>query len=263
MVKSQDDRFWQVRVVGSRLPWRKDPVRPAEVNEGLLAAMVDRANLLEDVRYQKIVPNHYIVELSADNYGRNYRPIENQILQQWKDSLIERLMLANSRQGRKEYQFAGRLKLSIRTSDDLQDSQARILCQVLPDDFSNHGVGDDFACLKWVGGERIWKLQPDITTIGRDFHCDIYLDMPDVHDRRLVSGLHAYLQHRSGVFYIFDGEPGGKPSLNGTYVNGQRVPLSGCKLNDGDLIILASLDPSNPIVDTPGVASFHFQDSCE
>lgn len=263
MVDDQEIRSWQSRLIQPGLPWNKDPIRPAEVNNGLLAAMVDRTNTLEDARYQKIVPNQYIIELSEGNYARNYKPIEVDILRQWKDSLLERLMLANSRQGRKEYRFAGRLQLTIRAVDDLKDSQARILCQVASDDSSGNSPQRNItACLKWVDGERQWDLLSDIVTIGRDAQCSVYLDMPMVQDRRLVSGVHANLRYETGGYCIYDGEPGGKPSLNGTYLNGKAVSANGHKLQDGDIIILASIDPTDPRMDTPGVAVLRFQSAC-
>jgi hypothetical protein len=263
MTDNQEGRIWQSRLLQPRLPWNKEPIRPAEVNDGLLAAMVDRTNLLEDARYQKIVPNHYIIELSEGNYTRNYKPIETEILRQWKDSILERLMLANSRQGRKEYRLAGQLQLTIRAVNDLKDTQARILCQVDSDDFSGHStLGNQTACLIWIDGERQWDLLSEIATIGRDAQCEVYLDLPPVQERRLVSGLHAYVRYESGGYCIYDGEPGGKPSLNGTFVNGKPVSANGHTLQDGDIIILASVDPINPRMDTPGVAALRFQSPC-
>lgn len=262
-VDNHEGRTWQSRLIQPRLPWVREPIRPAEVNDGLLATMVDRTNLLEDARYQKIVPNQYIVELSVENYTRNYKPIETEILKQWKDSLLDRLMLANSRQGRKEYRLAGRLQLTIRAVKDLRDHQARILCQVSSDNSSVHTVqGSLSACLKWFEGERQWDLSSEIVTIGRDAQCEVHLDIPAVQERRLVSGVHAHLRYESGEYRIYDGEPGGKPSLNGTYVNGRRVPANGYALQEGDIVILASVDPHNPRPDTPGVAALRFHANC-
>lgn len=263
MAGNKQDRGWQSRLIQPRLPWNKEPIRPAEVNDGLLAAMVDRGNTLEDARYQKIVPNQYIIELSEENYTRNYKPIEMDILGQWKDSLLERLMLTNSRQGRKEYRFAGRLQLTIRAVNDLKDSQARVLCQVSADDYPRRSTkGKTTACLQWIDGGRQWDLLTDIITIGRDVQCGVYLDIPAVQERRLVSGIHANLRYETGGFCIYDGEPAGKPSLNGTYVNGKAVSADGHRLQDGDIIILASIDPRNPRMDTPGAAILRYHSPC-
>ena len=263
MSDNQRETSWQSKLLQPRLPWQKDPMRPADVNEGLLAAMLDRRNFLEDVKYNKIIPNEYIVELSEDNYIRNYQPIEKQVLQQWKTSMLERLLVANSRQGRKEYRFAGQLKISMRAAHELQTSQARILSRVQADDIGGRTIeGASSACLLWQQGERKWSLELEKTTIGRDPRCDIFLDMPVVQERRLVSGLHAYVSSEYGEFTLFDGEPGGRASVNGTFVNGRLVPATGSKLQEGDIIILASLDRMNPRADTPGAAVLEFHLNC-
>jgi hypothetical protein len=41
-------------------------------------------------------------------------------------------------------------------------------------------------------------------------------------------------------------------------VNGHRVPSHGRQLRDGDLIVLAALDPDDPSPDVPGAAALHF-----
>ncbi len=86
---------------------------------------MQRGNLLEDVNYQKITPNNFVVEIEQDNYARNYRPLEDHILQQWKDRLLSHLSTVNSRQGRTEYRFAGPVKVEIRAVTDLRSTQAR------------------------------------------------------------------------------------------------------------------------------------------
>ena len=117
----------------SRLPWLNHPIRPADIGGDLRDAMLTRENMLEDVNYQKVVPNRYVVEVSADNYARQYRPIEGQVLRQWREKLMVDLVTANSRQGRKEFRFGGRLRMEIRPAADLKDNEARILSRIEPD----------------------------------------------------------------------------------------------------------------------------------
>ena len=252
---------WQMRLIGSRLPWGSRPVRPAEVSEGLCDVMVARQNTLEDVNYQKIVPNQFVVELSQGNYSRNYQPIEDRILQQWNQKLMDHIMTANSRQGRMEYRFGGPLKLEIRPVEDLREDQARLYCRVQ----SEVSAGEPalLACLEILpGGKRI-SLKPGITTIGRNPHCDVYLDSMVVQEKRLISGEHAYLHCQKGNCRIYDGSPDGKLSVNGTFVSSRRVPPAGLDLHDGDLIILAALDARFPREDTPGVAALRFSSDCK
>src|SRR5512147_2528316 len=103
MKPQPSEESWQVRLVGSRLPWGGSPIRPAEVGDGLRAAMLARENVLEDANYQKVAPNRFVVEVSQENYIRNYQPLEEQILTQWNQKLLGTLMTANNRQGRMEY----------------------------------------------------------------------------------------------------------------------------------------------------------------
>ncbi len=237
---------------------RSGPVLPADVNRHLEKAMLARENVLEGVDYTKVVPNDYIVELNENNYKRNYEPIEQKICERWQARLLEVLNTTNDRRGRKEYKFGGRVRVWIRPVSDLAEGEVRIWGQIKTD------VGTvlkaaALACLELVPGGRRWSLQEGRVTIGRDDVCDIYLDMPAVQRTRLLSGQHAYIIHREGEYRLFDGTPGGRPSTNGTFVNGQRVGPDGQELDDGDVIILATLDPNQPRSDTPGAVAFFFR----
>ncbi len=270
----------------ARLPGMGQLVRPADVGEGLRAAMLDRENMLEDVNYQKVIPNRFIVEVGAEVYWRQFQPIERQVIGQWREQLLDDLITANSRQGRKEFRLSGRLRIEVRPSPSLKDSEARILCRIetdqllqtppispLPSVYSPDqkagaaSEGEMQASPPAIGqsvfleliptGQR-WALYPGINTIGRKESNQVYLDLPEVHRRRLVSGQHAYILMDQGECFLYDGAPDGKPSANGTYVNLQRISGQGYRLRDGDTIILAALDPLHPRSDTPGVITFQF-----
>ena len=292
-----------------RLPWVNQPIRPAEVSSGLRDAMLARENMLEDVNYQKVVPNRFVVEVSEDNYNRQFRPIEPQIVTQWRDHLLEELLTANSRQGRKEFRFGGRLRFEVRPAPDLKDSEARILSKVEPDvepprpqvdvpasarprvpaprspsrpsapphrdparsvapmaagagqaTVPGGPVQPDIvsAFLELLPTGQRWALYPGFNTIGRSDSCQVYLDMPVVQEKRLVSGQHAFIVMERGECTLFDGAPDGRPSANGTYVNLRRVPPGGYRLQNGDAIVLAAIDPLYPRSDTPGVVTFYF-----
>ena len=263
MTQNLRNEGWQSRILRPRLPWSAGPIRPADVSDGLVAAMFARENILEDVNYQKVVPNRFIVEVNQGNYLRNYQSIENRIIDQWNKKMMEQLLTANSRQGRKEFHFGGRLQIEIRPVSDLEANQARILSRIQADQGRQSLAGDSTACLEmFSGGQRI-SLRPGITTIGRRPANDIFLDTPEIQERRLISGQHAYIVSETPQYRLFDGSPDGKPSVNGTFVNYRRIPSSGHFLQDGDLIILASADPNNPRPDAPGVAAFHFRLVCK
>jgi hypothetical protein len=85
---------------------------------------------LEDAEYQKIVPNDYVVELEEANYLRNFQPIEERLLQQWRTRMLEQLATANSRLGRSQYHLGAPLRIEIRPAANLKPDQLRILCRV-------------------------------------------------------------------------------------------------------------------------------------
>lgn len=288
----------------SHLSWLKRAVRPADIGGVLRDAMLARENMLEDVNYLKVVPNRYVVEVSESNYARQFLPIEAQILQQWRDRLLEELVTANSRQGRKEFRMGGRLRMEVRPAADLRDSDARVLCRVEADapppgsvaarvvpasQIAQHPVGplttaarppadlpsaplptgplvrpaapeggQPAAALELAPGGRRWALFEGINTIGRSETCTVHLDLPLVQEKRLISGRHAYILIHNGACMLYDGSPDGRPSANGTYVNLRRVLPAGHRLQDGDAIVLAALDPLYPRSDTPGVATVYF-----
>jgi len=223
--------------------------------------LLSRENLLEDVQYVKIAPNRFIVEVGEENYVRNYQPIEERVRQQWREKLLEHLAVTNSRLGRNEYRFGGPVQVEIRPETGLQNSQARIYARiqkespvaVKPAETAN---GEVF--LEMLPDGRRWSLQEGLTVIGRDETCDIYLDSPEVQERRFISNQHAFIRCESRGCFLYDGSPAGKPSVNGTYLNFQRVGGQGVLLHNGDMIILSSLDPQNPRSDTPGAVTFRF-----
>ncbi len=259
------DNAWRARTVRPPFPWGRLTMRPADVTNALKKVMLDRSNSLEDASYTHVVPNHYIVEVGESNYQRNYQPIERQILHQWSSKLLEALNIANNRQGRRLYRFSGRVRIEIRPSKALTDSQARILSRIEPDQDTSLLRPEDLsgACLVMTPGDRRWHLRRGTTILGRNPNSDIYLDMPVVQETRLISGHHAYIQQKeNGQMHLYDGSPEGKPSVNGTYVNNQRVGPEGVVLQPGDLILLAALRPDQPRPDTPGVVVLRFEKEC-
>jgi hypothetical protein len=256
---------WQQKIIQPHWPFRGSPIRPADISNGLTSIMLARRNILEDVYYRKIVPNRYIVEVNEQSYNSNFQSIHQQVIQQWSKKLMDQLMIANSRLGRKEYVFGGPVQVELRPAPDLTANQVRILFMVQNETaVAAQSQEESASCLELAPGRRRWLLRPGITTIGRYDICDIYLNDPDIQQNRMISGQHAYLRsERGGECRIFDGSPAGKPSVNGTYVNYERVPASGRVLQNGDFIILASVDPASPRSGVPGTASFYFYQDCK
>jgi hypothetical protein len=254
---------WQTRLIKPRLGWPAQANRPAEVSDLLCETLLARETLLEDAEYQKTVPNQFVVELPPDDYARQFAPLEAVLRQQWRDRLLNHLATANSRQGRREYRFAGQVAVEMRAAADLEPGQLRIRSRLWAEAPNDPTPSLLPACLElWPDGRR-WPLRTGLITIGREPGCDIFLDLPRVQELRLISGLHAYLQCQPEACRLFDGSPSGQRSINGTFVNNLAVPASGQLLRDGDIVILAAVRPQAPSLDTPGVVGLRFRARCE
>jgi len=263
---------WNVRVIKPRLPWRVSHPRAAEVGKALEAVLLSKEFALEDAEFQKIVPNEFVIEMHETNYLHNYQPIEDRVLNQWRSMMLEEITTVNRRQGRTEYQLGAPLRLEIHPVDDLKPTEVRILCRVQRsfDDTRNASESDRLPrregaampCLELISSGQRWTLRLKTITIGRDERCNIYLDMPEVQDKRLVSGEHAYLRKEQERYTLYDGTQDGRASVNGTYINRKSVPLNGHLLKEGDEIILASVDPVDPRPDAPGAVTLRFREVC-
>ena len=259
MSATRSENPWQTRLLKPKLGLFAQPLRPADIVESLCEITLARRYVVEDVDYRKIVPNRFLIEIPEENYQRNYRLIERQICQQWHDRLLNYLTNANSRQGRQEYRFAGPVSVELRPVSDLGADQARILFRLESGTAQALPAALLPACLETPNGTHRWSLHEGIVTLGREANNNIFLDMPTVQDKKLVSGQHAYLRCTLGEYRLFDGTPRGQASTNGTYVNFRRVPPAGTPLREGDVILLAAINPNAPNLETPGVAVLHFR----
>jgi len=258
---------WQARLIKPRLGLAAQANRPAEVSDLLIETLLARENLLEDAEYQKTVPNQFVVELAPDTYARYFAPLAAVLCQQWRDRLLNHLATANSRQGRREYHFAGEVTVAVRAAPDLAPGQLRIRSRVwaeAPQAAPPQATTTSTlpACLELLPSGKQWPLRLGTVTLGRDPACDVYLDLPRVQELRLVSSRHAYLHCSPDAYRLFDGSPGGQRSINGTFVNNVPVPATGQLLHDGDIVILAAVRPLSPSLETPGVVGLRFRTRC-
>lgn len=267
-----------VQIVLSKLPrgWRRQVgVRPADVSKQLKAVLLNRRNHLEDARYGKVAPNVYAVVVNQQQYTAHFEPIAADLCEQWRQQLLQDLNTANSRQGRKQYRFGGPVQVQLRSDAGLPTDEIRIEAQVQREpqaarpeagpaaEAQKPPTGATMAVQSagygWLLVEgAAYPLKAGRNILGRSRSCDITVSSEEVAERRLVSGQHAYIECAGGTCRIFDGTPDGKPSLNGTFVNGRPVAQGGQLLRDGDEIILAALDRARPRADTPGVAVLLF-----
>ena len=98
-----------------------------------------------------------------------------------------------------------------------------------------------------VGDDAVREFGEEGGTIGRSLQNDWILPDPD----RYISGRHATIDYKGGVYYLAD------TSSNGVYVNGEREPVgkgnprrlfNGDKLRMGDFEIAVTLDRGESIV---------------
>jgi hypothetical protein len=132
MVSGHSETNWQTDWVKPGFLSNKGSISPAEIGEGLSKIIMAKGNVLEDANYNKILPNRFVVELSQDVFRKHYEPLEQSLIQQWREKLVEHLMTTNSRLGRKEYRFAGQLHIELRPAPDILDNHARVLSKVEP-----------------------------------------------------------------------------------------------------------------------------------
>ncbi|HEX5787138.1 MAG TPA: type VI secretion system-associated FHA domain protein TagH [Woeseiaceae bacterium] len=97
-----------------------------------------------------------------------------------------------------------------------------------------------------VGDDAVHEFDEDGGTIGRSLDSDWILPDPD----RYISGRHATIDHRGGIWYLAD------TSTNGVYVNGEREPLgrgnprrlfNGDHLRMGDFEFVVAIDRGESI----------------
>ena len=94
---------------------------------------------------------------------------------------------------------------------------------------------------EFVGDDAVREFRSEGGTIGRSLHNDWILPDPD----RFISGKHATIDRKGGIYYIVD------ISTNGVYINDERKPIgkgkprrlfNGDHLHVGDFEILVSID---------------------
>jgi hypothetical protein len=267
MEKQQTKDAWRSALVESNFLWWKDPIRPADLSHKLKEIMLAKNNLIEDADYHKVVPNRFLIELNQENYAANYQPIQRRVILQWQEKLLEDLEKANNRQGKREYNFAGRVEIQVRPGVNLKPNQARIYYQV---GWMNQTNGSKVlppeqllpACLELVPTGKRWRLHRGIVTIGREADNDVPLEGAEIQERRLISAQHAYIECDEQKYLLHDGSPSGRASTNGTYLNSMKVGRQAVQLKDGDVILLAAVRPEEPRMDTPGVAVLRFKMDC-
>ncbi len=102
---------------------------------------------------------------------------------------------------------------------------------------------------------KVYELESGYLTIGRGENCSIRFDP---RTERIASKQHAFIEAKTDGFYLSDNK-----SLNGTFVNGERVEQT--RINSGDGLqfgrngATASVTIEHPAAQAPDLAAAQFQ----
>jgi hypothetical protein len=186
-------------------------LRPVEIGRRMVREIDDNRSV--DVRGRTIIPNHFSVQLSAD---------DNERFTDFHDTLVRELCDAAREHARDEgYTFLGPVEVELVVDDRMHTGAFQIEGRM------REGAGGIGAgSLLLPTGERV-VLGEHTVTIGRNPECTIVLADPN------VSRQHAEVRPRGTGFVVID-----LGSTNGSKVNGSKV--SEHELVDGDELSFGS-----------------------
>jgi hypothetical protein len=185
----------------------KSGLRPVELGRRLVREMDDHRSV--GVRGGTVVPNHFVVSLSASDYDQ-FEGVHDSITRELGDAAREHARDEN-------YQFMGPVEVELVVSDDLRTGAFHI------DSRMQEGRGGAGAgSLVLPTGDR-FTLNEYTVTVGRHPECNLVLADPN------VSRNHGEIRPQGEGFVVVD-----LGSTNGTRVNGVRVAEQ--VLQDGDEI---------------------------
>ena len=192
----------------------RNSIRPIELGRRLIREMDDHRSV--DVKGQRIVPNDFVVLLSADDHN-GFADIE--------DALRTELIEACREYAREEgYHFMGPVNVELRIDNSLKPGRFGIASQLKQSD-PGHRPGT----IVMPSGDRI-ELVDDTHTIGRLPDCTVVVSDSN------VSRHHSRITRSGSGFVIAD-----LNSTNGTFVNGERL-LADHRLTEGDIITIGSVN---------------------
>lgn len=190
----------------------RSTVRPVELGRRLLREMDERRSV--DVKGRRIVPNHFVFHLSAQDHAA-LAPID--------EALTAELVEAAREYGRDEgYHFMGPLAVEMQVDNNLKAGRFGITSQ-MKEGASGTGAGS----LVLPSGERI-RLTAQTVLFGRSPECTVVINDSNISRR------HAEVRPIAAGYVLAD-----LGSTNGTKINGARID-SERLLHDGDIISLGA-----------------------
>ncbi|MDJ0769818.1 MAG: DUF3662 and FHA domain-containing protein [Ilumatobacter sp.] len=191
----------------------RNSIRPIELGRRLIREMDDHRSV--DVKGQRIVPNDFVVLLSADDHA-GFADID--------DALRTELVEACREYAREEgYHFMGPVSVELRVDNTLKPGRFGIASQLRqPEPGKRPGT------IVMPSGDRI-ELGEEKNLIGRLADCVVVISDGN------TSRHHAEV-HRAGSGFVIND----LGSTNGTFVNGERL-VADHRLADGDIITVGSV----------------------
>ena len=183
----------------------KSGIRPVELGRRLVREMDDGRSV--DVRGRTVVPNHFTVELSTQDYNQ-FADVHQ--------SLVRELGEAAREHARDDaYVFMGPVQVELAENQAIRTGAFQIAAR-MREEKDGSGAGS----LLLTTGDRI-PLGKDVVTIGRSPESAIVLADPN------VSRNHAEIRPHGATWLVVD-----LGSTNGSRVNGARIASQ--ELHDGD-----------------------------
>lgn len=176
----------------------RSEVEPSEIGRRLLRQMEHHKTVSVGAVY---VPNHYLVRLSGEDFGR----FEG-LIPTLRTEFAE-LLKAKARERR--WRFPGPLTVEFEADPSSESGKFEVVAtHVAPEEGAE--VPPDRLVLS--GSDRHWDLDSERVTLGRSSSNDVVVDDPN------ASRTHAELFSRDGAWWIVD-----LNSTNGTLVNESTI----------------------------------------
>lgn len=190
----------------------RSSVRPIELGRRLVREMDEHRSV--DVKGRRIVPNHFVFHLSAQDHA-GFGEID--------EALVIELCEAAREYAREEgYHFMGPVSVELQVDMNLKPGRFGVSSNM-----KEGGAGGGAGSLVMPSGERI-ALGDQVVSFGRHPDCTIVLNDPNVSRR------HAEVRPVGSGYIVVD-----LGSTNGTKINGARID-SERPLHDGDILSLGT-----------------------
>lgn len=233
------ETFMEGLMEGSLVRLLRSQLQPVEIAKKLARAMEDGRTIGAGKIF---VPNRYQVLLNRGDFS-HFEPFQASLERELAAYLTE---LAD----RRGFTLVGKPRVTLQPREDVPRNHLRIQAQLVDAEEITAGVSAEPSgrglteeirreeiqaalaakenLVLAVEGREI-ALDKPLLTLGRSLDNDVVLD-----DRR-VSRHHAHIKRRYGKYCLYD-----LGSVNGTFVNGQRIDE--CVLRQGDLISLGGIE---------------------